>query len=62
MATAHHTCVFTAFSLLPRKCLIRYLNFVEEFGGCFRGRGLALEDLTINSIEIVLCKPPELAA
>ena len=23
MATAHHTCVFTAFSLLPMKCLMR---------------------------------------
>lgn len=35
----------------------RYLNFIEEFGPCFRGRGLGLEDLTINSIEIVLQKP-----
>lgn len=32
----------------------RYLNFIEEFSGCFRGRGLNLDELTINSIEIVL--------
>lgn len=40
----------------------RYLDFVEEFGPCFRGRGLSLEDLTINSIEIVLQKPSATAS
>lgn len=34
----------------------RYLNFIEEFAPCFRGRRLTLEDLTVNSIEIVLAK------
>ncbi|MBK1714390.1 hypothetical protein CKO43_16585 [Rubrivivax gelatinosus] len=32
----------------------RYLGFVEEFADCFRGRGLTLDEITVNSIEIVL--------
>ena len=40
----------------------RYLNFIEEFGPCFQGRGLGLEDLTINSIEVVLEKRRESAS
>lgn len=35
----------------------RYLDFIEEFAACFRGRNLRFDDLTINSIEIVLGKP-----
>lgn len=34
----------------------RYLDLVEEFSGCFQGRGLTLEEITVNSIEIVLHK------
>jgi SAM-dependent methyltransferase len=34
----------------------RYLNFVEEFSSCFKGRNVTLDDLTVNSIEIVLQK------
>jgi SAM-dependent methyltransferase len=32
----------------------RYLGFIEEFAACFRGRGLSLDEVTVNSIEIVL--------
>lgn len=32
----------------------RYLGFTEEFAACFRGRGLSLDEVTVNSIEIVL--------
>jgi SAM-dependent methyltransferase len=35
----------------------RYLDFVEEFAGCFKGRGLHIDEITVNSIEIVLQKP-----
>lgn len=34
----------------------RYLNFIEEFATCFKGRGLGFDDVTVNSIEIVLEK------
>jgi hypothetical protein len=33
------------------------LDFIEEFATAFAGRGLSLEDLTVNSIQIVLRKP-----
>lgn len=32
----------------------RYLGFVEQFVECFAGRGLTLDEITVNSIEIVL--------
>lgn len=32
----------------------RYLDFVEQYAGCFGGRGLSLDEITVNSIEIVL--------
>lgn len=34
----------------------RYLDLIEEFAPCFRGRGLSLEEVTVNSIEVVLQK------
>lgn len=35
----------------------RYLDFIERHAASFCGRGLALEDVTINSIEILLRNP-----
>lgn len=35
----------------------RYLEFIERHSASFCGRGLSLEDVTINSIEILLRKP-----
>lgn len=34
----------------------RYLDFVEEFAACFQGRGLNLDEIIVNSVEIVMQK------
>ncbi len=36
---------------------MRYLDMIEEFPSAFCGRGLTLEEVTVNSIEIVLRAP-----